>query len=135
MRAISLGAVGDDEDLAVAGQSLQTFADGMSGRPADAAVDLVEDQAPLRVDAGKHHLDGEQEARQFAAGSDAPDRSRRAAGIGRHLEGDAVEPPGGPAVFLEAFHSGPEDRALQLQGRQLGHDGLVEGCSRRAAFA
>src|SRR3546814_5255643 len=72
---------------------------------------LVEHQAALRVDAGKHHLDGEQEARQLAAGGDAAERAGRAARIGRHLEGDAVEAVGRPGVFVEAIQRGAKEGA------------------------
>src|SRR3546814_5557665 len=63
-----LRAMGDDQHLAVAREPRQALADGVGGGAADAAVDLVEHQAALRVDTGKHHPDGDQEARQLAAG-------------------------------------------------------------------
>ena len=121
-----LGAVGDDQDLPVRGQARQALADRGRGGAADAAVDLVEDQAAPRADPGQHHLERQQEARQLAGRGDLADRAGPGARVGRHLENDALQAVGTPGGLLQALEAGREGGLVQLEGRQLLHDRPVE---------
>ena len=103
----------------------QPHADGVGHRAADAGVDLVEHQRRRRAAIGQHHLERQQEARQFAAGRDLHQRPRPRAGIGLHPELDAVDAvrPGGGRVAVDL---GRELRALELERLEFAIDRLVE---------
>ena len=83
-----LRQVGDDEDLVVAAQTGQRPAHGHGGLPADAGVDLVEDEGGGRL--GEHEAQGEHGAGQLAARGDLGQRQRRRARVGGQEDLDVV---------------------------------------------
>ena len=109
-----------------AAEPRQPLADRRRGGAADAAIDLVEHQRRHRIGLGQHDLQRQQEARQLAARGDLRQRPRRQAGIGRDLEGDAVEPMLAPVALRQPLEAGGEAGLVELQRRQLGGDGGVE---------
>jgi hypothetical protein len=86
-----LRGVGDGHHLHAAAEAREPHADGVGDRAADAGVDLVEDQRRRRAAIGEHHLERQQEAREFAARGDLHQRARPRAGIGLHPELDPVD--------------------------------------------
>ena len=126
-----LGGVGDDQHLGVLRQPRQPLADGACHRPADAAVDFVEDHRPGIAGLGQRDLQRQDEARQFAAAGDADQRPERRAGVGRHFELDAVAALGTRLGFGQR---GPEASGVELQRRQFPRHLGIQALGRLAAL-
>ena len=73
--------MGDADDLIGFGETADACADRGGGRAPDAGVDFVEDQSAAVARAGEDDDQREQNAREFAAGCDARERSERFAGV------------------------------------------------------
>ena len=71
-----LSQVGDDDDLARCGKTLQTRTNLRCGLPADTSVNLVEDKRRRGLGAPQHQLQGEHDAREFTAGCTLAERAR-----------------------------------------------------------
>ena len=127
-----LRGVGHRQHLHAGGELGQPHADGVGHGAADAGVDLVEHQSRRRAAVGEHHLERQQEARQFAAGGDLHQRPGPRAGIGLHPEFDPVDAvrPGGGGI---ADDLGGKFRPLQLERLEFGIDRLVERAGRLGA--
>ena len=93
-----LRQVRDAEDLAALGQGAQLRADRARRVPADAGIDLVEDERGLGAVVGDAH-EREHDARELAAGGDLAQRAGRHAGVGGDEELDGVG-AGGPGLAL-----------------------------------
>ena len=89
-----LRRVRDGEHLHALGKPREPPADRLGDGAAGAGVDLVEDERRRRAAVGERHLQRQQEARQLAARRDLHQRAGLGAGIGAHMEGDAVEAVG-----------------------------------------
>ena len=125
-----LRGMGDDENLDLAPQARQAVADRRRGGAAHAGIDLVENQRARAPDLGQRDPEREHEPRQLAAGGDAPDGAERRAGIGRDLELHAFGAIGPPIAIGSGVEAGAKLGTVELEGRELGRDGLVEagGC-------
>ncbi len=86
-----LRQVGDDEDLVGAPQLPQLFAHRAAHAPADALVDLVEDEGGHLVGTRQHVFERQHQAGGLAAGGDPCQRFQPLARVGRHQELDLVE--------------------------------------------
>ncbi len=120
-----LRRMGHGERLHAPPEPRQPHPDGVGHRAAHAGVDLVEHQGGRRTLVGDHHLEGEQEARELAAGGDLHQRSRLGARIGAHPEFDAIDAvrTGGRRVGVDR---GGEFRPFELERLQFAVDRLVE---------
>ena len=107
-----LRRMGDDQHLRLPRKPRQPLADRARDRPADAAVDLVEDHRPRASRLGQRDLQRQHEARQLAAAGDLGQRSERRAGIGRDFELDPVRARG---TRLRRRDRRTEPRGVQLQ--------------------
>ena len=114
---------------------MQPLADRRRDRAADAAIDLVEHQGRHRRGARQHHLERQHEARQLAARGDLGERSRRRAGIGRHLEVHALGAVLAPIRLVERFEDRGEARLVELERRQLLRHRRVERLAPRGGGA
>ena len=72
-------------------QPPQLLADDVAAAPADADVDLVEDERGHLVGRGEDGLERQHDARRLAAGGDPGQRLERLAGVGRDQELHAVD--------------------------------------------
>src|SRR5262245_39733892 len=101
--------MGDAQYLKRGAEDAELAADDVGDPPADAGVDLVEDQPGRRgarwslggvvesvARRGGQGLDGEHDARQLAAGHDARKRPEMLAWIRGDEELGGVDPPGAP---------------------------------------
>ncbi len=117
--------MGDDEGLGVLAEALEPRADGGGRGPADAAVDLVEDQRLAVALLREADLERQQEAGQFAPRGDLVDGAGQGAGVRRHLEGDPVDAVRAGALGVR-LDLRAEDGAFQLERGQLAHHLPVE---------
>ncbi len=113
-----LRGVGHGHHLHLAGEAREPRADGVGHRAADPGIDFVEHQRRRRAAVGQHHLERQQEARQFAAGGDLHHRPRPGARIGLHPELDAVDTlrPRRAGIALDLRR---ELGALELERRRV----------------
>ena len=111
--------------LHFSGEPSQPRADRIRHRSTDAGIDFVEHERRRGATVGEHDLQRQEETRELAAGGNLHQGSRPRAGVGLHPDLDAVEPLRAWRGHI-ALDLGRERRALQLQRRELGIDGLVE---------
>ncbi len=86
----NLRQVGDAQDLGPLRQGAQQFAHHLRHGAADTHVHLVEYHAGHGTAAGRHHLDGETDARQLAAGGNPAQGLGGCAGVGADQEFDVL---------------------------------------------
>ncbi len=120
-----LRRMGDGHHLHLAGEATEPRADGIGHGTTDTGVDFVEHQSRRGALVGQHHLQRQQEAREFAAGGDLHHRARAGAGIGLHPELHAVDALRSRRVRI-AVDLGDEFRTFELERPELGDDRLVE---------
>src|SRR5690606_9650419 len=88
-----LRQVGDDHDLVIGlgRQPPQLAADDIADAAADALIDFVKDQRRGAVNLGQRRLQGQHQARRFAATGDSRHRLERLAWIGRDEKLDPID--------------------------------------------
>jgi len=129
-----LRQVRDDQHLVPVREPPQLLADHRADAPADALVDLVEDQGGHLVGVSQHALERQHDPRRLTTGGDFRDRAQRLAHVGRHVKlhlVDSIRAERQPPVFDEAafgivlprdLHLEPG--ALHFELVQLADDGL-----------
>ena len=114
-----LRGVGDDEHLKPLSQSAQPLADRRRGGAADTGIDLIEYQRRHRAGAGEHHLEGQHEAGELAAGGDPRQRSGGGVGVGACVERHALGAVRTPIGLVEGVDRGLEPRGAEPQRSKL----------------
>jgi len=109
------------EHLAALAEAAQLAADDLGHAAADAAVHLVEDEAGNGARLRGHHLEGEGDTGELAAGGDPRQGAHRLARIGRDQEGHGV------AAMARGARCGL-DRDLEAPAR---HAELAHGLAHR----
>src|SRR5205085_5967624 len=104
-------------------------ADRVRDRAARAGVDLVEYEGRRRAAIREHDLQGEQKAREFAAGRDLHQRARPGPGVRLYPKLDAVDPVRTRTAGLRRDFR-EEARAIEPQRLEFGIDCAVESASR-----
>ena len=100
-----LGQVGDAQHLVRGGQPPQLLAHHIAAAPADADINLIEDERGRLIGRGEDGLERQHDARRLAAGGDLGQRLERLAGIGRDQELHPVN-----AGRVEGVAARPEPR-------------------------
>ena len=144
-----LRQVGDAEHLAAGREGVQPGADDVRHRPADAGVDLVEDQRLARDVGRGQRLHRQHHPRQLAARGDAAERPEVLADVRREEQLEAIGAGRSPlALRLDgvqreraagAGHGELGERLLERLGEARrgrppgGGDGVGGACDRRVA--
>ena len=140
-----LRQVGDAQHLVAAPEHLQFLADDAANTPADALVDLIENQGGNVVGLGQHVFERQHQARGLAAGGDLDQRLEAFAGVGGNQEFDAFQAGRGegdaPAIRQRrtlrvglVLEIDLETRSGHAQVAQLVFDGKFQFLGGGAAF-
>ncbi len=117
-----LRRMGDEQHLRGFGQTLQALAHRVGDRAADAAIHFVEHQGGGRRGLGQRDLQGQREARQFAARCDPGQRTEGGAFHGGDFEGNSFKSIGRAGVIGQRLQRDAEFGMAELQRRQFGGD-------------
>ena len=85
-----LRLMGHAQHLSGFAQRAEFLADDLGDCAADAGIDFIEDHRRHRVQTQRRHFDRQRYPRQFAAGGDFAQRSRRLPGVGRYQKFDPL---------------------------------------------
>ncbi|NOG52140.1 MAG: hypothetical protein HND48_23910 [Chloroflexi bacterium] len=129
-----------DHDLMPVRERPQLLADDRADTPANALIDLVEDQRRGVIGGGQHALEGEHDTRRFAAAGDFGERPQRLARIGAQqhfdfvdaggVEGEAALSDDAPVRIVVLLDPNLELGALHAQIDEFTHHALGEPACR-----
>ncbi len=121
-----LWQMGHTQYLAVAAQGAQELAHHFRGTTSDADIDLVEHQGGGGGGLGDHHLDGQADARQFAAGGHLGQGSGRLTGVGADQKLDVLHAVWGRLVIAVPVKMGDKLHRRHAQLGQFLGDTLIQ---------